>query len=125
MKLRLLCCICVSLALEVAASSADLLAQSGKSAPVPRAKAVELYDANCQVCHGPRGEGTPLMKDLAFKGRKWKHGSRQQDVIHTITNGVPGTPMLPFKGRLSSPEIAALASLVRSYGTGSKPAVKQ
>jgi len=34
---------------------------------------------------------------------------------------VPGTPMLPFKGRLSPEEIAALASLVRSYDKTLKP----
>jgi mono/diheme cytochrome c family protein len=96
-------------------------AQDAKPAPVPRAKAVELYEANCQVCHGPGGAGTPLTKDLSFVGRKWKHGKRQQDVVKTITEGVTGTPMLPFKGRLSPAEISALASLVRSYDRPLKP----
>lgn len=96
-------------------------AQNAKPAPVPRAKAVELYEANCQVCHGANGAGTPLTRDLRFVGRKWKHGNRQQDVVKTITEGVTGTPMLPFKGRLSSAEIAALASLVRSYDKPLKP----
>lgn len=96
-------------------------AQNGRQTPVPRAKAVELYEANCQVCHGPNGAGTPLTKDLSFVGRKWKHGNRQQDVTKTITEGVTGTPMLPFKGRLSPAEISALASLVRSYDKPLKP----
>ena len=94
-----------------------------KAGPVTRAKAVELFAANCQVCHGPDGAGTPLTKDLAFKGRgKWKHGSRVADVVATITNGVPATPMLPFKGRLTPAEINALASLVRSFDKTLKPA---
>jgi len=98
-------------------------AQDAKRPPpaVPRAKAVELYAANCQVCHGPNGTGTPLTKDLSFAGRKWKHGNRQQDVVKTITEGVTGTPMLPFKGKLSAAEISALASLVRSYDKPLKP----
>jgi mono/diheme cytochrome c family protein len=99
------------------------VAQAAKGAPVTRAKAAELFTANCQICHGPDGKGTPLAKDLAFAGRgKWKHGSRLPDIVATITNGVPATPMLPFKGRLTPAEINALASLVRSFDKTLKPA---
>ncbi len=100
------------------------LAQAGaNTGSVPRAKAVELLATNCSVCHGPNGAGTPLTPDLAFKARgKWKHGSRPQDIVATITNGAPGTAMLPFKGRLTPAEISALASLVRSFDKTLKPA---
>ena len=64
----------------------------------------------------------PYPKQQSFAGRgTWKHGSRPPDIVKTITDGVPGTPMLPFKGRLSPEEIAALASLVRSYDKTLKP----
>jgi mono/diheme cytochrome c family protein len=92
------------------------------SAPVSRDRAIELYSANCQVCHGPSGTGSPLTQGSAFAGRKWKHGNRPEDVVKTITNGVPGTMMLPFKDRLSRAEITALAALVRSYDKALKPA---
>jgi hypothetical protein len=45
-----------------------------------------------------------------------------QDIVATITNGAPGTAMLPFNGRLTPAEISALASLVRSFDTTLKPA---
>jgi mono/diheme cytochrome c family protein len=93
-------------------------AQAPKVTP---ARAEELYTATCQICHGPRGTGSPLTQGSAFVGRKWKHGNRQADVVKTITNGVPGTMMLPFKDRLAPGEIAALAALVRSYDTSLKP----
>lgn len=96
-------------------------AKKAATAPVPRAKAVELYTANCQICHGPEGKGTPLMKDSAFLKRKWKHGTTPEAMQETISNGVPGTMMLPFKGKFSPEEIAALAALVRSYDTTLKP----
>ena len=95
--------------------------ETKKPAVVPRAKAIELYTANCQICHGPAGKGTPLMKDSAFLKRKWKHGTTPEAMQETISNGVPGTMMLPFKGKMSPDEIAALASLVRSYDTALKP----
>ncbi|HVD92168.1 MAG TPA: c-type cytochrome [Vicinamibacterales bacterium] len=89
---------------------------------MPRAKALEIYAATCQPCHGPNGVAPEAMKQQSFAGRgTWKHGSRPPDIVKTITDGVPGTPMLPFKGRLSPEEIAALASLVRSYDKTLKP----
>ena len=113
---------CLSLCVGVFWPTANA-AQASKAAPVTKAKATELFAANCQICHGPGGTGTPLMKDLAFTNRgKWKHGSRAQDIVATITNGVPATPMLPFKGRLTPAEITALASLVRSFDKTLKPA---
>ena len=95
---------------------------AAQAAPVPREKAVELYTANCQVCHGPSGAGTPLMKGSAFNGRKWKHGTTPAAIVKTIANGVQGTMMLPFKDKLTADEIAALASLVHSYDKKLKPA---
>ena len=59
---------------------------AAKSAPVTRARAVELFATNCSVCHGPDGAGAPLSPDLAFKARAtWKHGSRPQDIAPRLT----------------------------------------
>jgi mono/diheme cytochrome c family protein len=114
--------VCVGLWLMLLWPSAAA-AQAAKSVPVSKAKAAELFITHCQICHGAGGAGTPLTKDLAFTNRgKWKHGSRPQDVVATHTNGVPATPMLPFKGRLTPAQINALASLVRSFDKTLKPA---
>lgn len=109
--------------LILVSASAPAAAQAkSKAGPVARARAVELYTANCQVCHGPDGAGTPLMQSSAFAGRKWKHGTDPRQIAATIADGVQGTMMLPFKGKLTSDEIAALAALVRSYDKTLKPA---
>lgn len=97
------------------------LAQA-KPAAITKAQAVVLYNTHCQLCHGAGGTGSPLMAGSAFVGRKWKHGTTPQAIVKTITNGVPQTAMLPFKDRLSAAEIAALATLVRSYDKKLKPA---
>jgi mono/diheme cytochrome c family protein len=96
------------------------LAQA-KPAPITKAQSVVLYNTHCQICHGAGGTGSPLMAGSAFVGRKWKHGTTPQAITATITNGVPQTAMLPFKGRLSPAEISALATLVRSFDKKLKP----
>jgi mono/diheme cytochrome c family protein len=85
---------------------------SGQKAAA-KVDAVELYKTNCQACHGP--DGNSVLQPLSFTDPEWKHGTRLQDIVKVITEGVEMTPMLPFKEKLSKAEILALAKLVRSY----------
>jgi len=89
-------------------------------APAVKAPAVkELYGSLCQACHGVDGKAP--IKEMGFAGRKWKTASVAASA-KTIREGVPGTAMLPFEGRLTEPEIMALAKYVRSLDK--KPAKK-
>ena len=74
-----------------------------------------LYRVNCQMCHGPGGKA--LIPEMAFVGRKWKYGTKSTDMAKIITEGVPGTPMLPFKSKLTAAQIKALARYVRAFDT--------
>jgi mono/diheme cytochrome c family protein len=88
--------------------------------------AVELYKTNCLACHGPDGD-SPL-EPLSFIDDTWKHGSRLQDIVKVVTEGVDSTPMLPFKEKLTKEEILAVAKLVRSFDkslAAKKPAAKK
>lgn len=105
----------LAVATAVRAESIASQREGGTHQAIPREKALELYTANCQACHGPEGKGSPLMKGSAFVGRQWKHGKTQAAIVKTITEGVQGTMMLPFKEKLQPEEIAGLASLVRSF----------
>lgn len=90
------------------------------------AKALEQYSYTCQPCHGPAGKGVLPGTDLA--AGKWKHGSSLTAIAKTISEGVPGTVMLPVKDRFSKAEIMELAKLVRSFDkskAGKKPPVKK
>jgi mono/diheme cytochrome c family protein len=87
--------------------------------------APELYKTNCLACHGPDGE-SPL-EPLSFTDNVWKHGSRLQDIVKVVTEGVDSTPMLPFKEKLTKEEILAISKLVRSFDKSlstKKPAPK-
>jgi len=77
------------------------------------AKAEEQYRTICQPCHGVQGAGVLPLMSLA--DGEWKHGSGVQDIAKSITDGVPGTAMMPFKGKFTRAEILELARLVRSY----------
>src|SRR5687767_9306474 len=72
-----------------------------------------LYRINCQMCHGP--DGKALIPEMAFVGRKWKHGTKSSDMAKIITEGVKETPMLPFKSKLTAVQIRALAKYVRAF----------
>jgi mono/diheme cytochrome c family protein len=79
----------------------------------------ELYEKNCQQCHGPGGKAPA--PEMSFVGREWKHGTSTAAIVKTITKGVEGTAMLPWEGRLKPAEIQALAKLVRSFDKRLKP----
>ena len=81
--------------------------------PTSNRPAQELYVQNCQMCHMP--DGNAAIKDMNFADGEWRHGSSVKEVMNTITNGVQGTAMMPFKGQFSEGEIAALARKVRGF----------
>jgi mono/diheme cytochrome c family protein len=81
-------------------------------------KALDNYRTICQPCHGP--DGKAVLKDMILADAEWKHGTSQEAIVKTISEGVKGTAMLPFKSKLSKAEIVELAKLVRSFGAKSK-----
>ena len=83
----------------------------------------ELYGSMCQACHGPDGKSP--MKEMAFVAREWTHGTKTADMIKVITNGVPGTVMMPFKGRLTEEQIRDLARYVRALDKKLPPEKKK
>ena len=87
---------------------------SAGAPPVSRAKAIEIYHARCEKCHGLEGHAPQTGEGLSFADGEWNHGSDLKSVVETITNGVPETGMNAFKGKLTPEEIQALAKYVRS-----------
>ena len=78
-----------------------------------------LYKLHCQMCHGANGKA-PL-PEMAFAERDWKHGTSSAQMAKVIVEGVKGTPMMPFKGKLKPEQILALAKLVRTFDPRLKP----
>ncbi len=78
-----------------------------------KASAEDVYKVKCQVCHA--ADGNSPMPNMSFADGVWRHGSTVKDLANTITNGVKGTAMMPFKGQLTDAEILALAKYVRQF----------
>jgi mono/diheme cytochrome c family protein len=85
----------------------------------------ELYQLNCQFCHGPKGLGdgplappdTPNLVD-----GEWKHGSTDGEIFTVIQKGIPPAFMMPpTEGRLSDTEIWHIVNYVRSIGPPDAP----
>lgn len=50
-----------------------------------------LFRINCSPCHGMNARGGGRGPDLT--ANRWIHGSRDEEIFRTITQGVPGTEM--------------------------------
>lgn len=75
--------------------------------------AAALYKKHCVMCHAANGDSK--MPGMSFTDGEWKHGSSIKEVSTIIHDGVKGTAMLPFKNKLSDPEVEALAKYVRAF----------
>lgn len=96
---------------------ATVAPQTAPAQPVP--EVARLYRLHCQLCHGANGKAP--IPEMAFVGRAWKHGTSSAQMAKTITEGVKGTAMMPFKSKLKPEQILALAKHVRAFDPTLKP----
>lgn len=87
-----------------------------------RGKAV--YTSNCGVCHGDEGNGAmwtqtslnPPPRD--FTSAQAKQELSRERMLTSVTHGRPGTAMMSFNQRLSTPDIEAVVDYVRETFLG-------
>lgn len=88
------------------------------SATVPSdptlAKGQEIYSRNCVACHGVGGGGGSAPRLIGIADRM-----TEEQEIAKVTNGVAGTAMPAWGGRLSTEDIAAVTAYTRSLTPGS------
>jgi putative heme-binding domain-containing protein len=68
-----------------------------------------LYRNNCFACHGPEGASIP---GIDFRRGQFKRVSSDEDLLRTISTGVPGTAMPPTA--ISDANKLALVAYIRS-----------
>jgi cbb3-type cytochrome oxidase cytochrome c subunit len=79
-----------------------------------------VYAANCQQCHGERGDGAgPAAQALPVSPASFR---RQRptlpESLRVLRSGIEGTSMAPWTSRLSDAELVAVAHYVRSFYAG-------
>lgn len=105
--------VCAALAIGLRAQTSAKPADKVPKKSAAVLKAEEHYKATCQACHLADGKG--LTPDMSFTDGQWKHGSTTAAIAKTITDGVKGTLMLPFKDKFTDAEILELAKLVKAF----------
>lgn len=79
----------------------------------------QLFAQNCATCHGTSGKGdgpaaaalNPKPQDLTDD--QWKHGGSPEQILQTVTNGVPGTAMVSWAS-LPEADRRALVAYIQS-----------
>ena len=73
-----------------------------------------LFEATCTgYCHAAAGSARAGRCPNLFDC-EWKHGSSDGEIFHSVTEGVPKTEMLGFKGKLPDEILWKVIAYVRS-----------
>lgn len=127
LKYLLLLSVIVILSLSISVSQS-----SGIEKPKPTKELLELgkriYKERCAICHGEKGDAKgevanllyPAPRDLTlavFKIRSTPTGSlpANEDLFRTVSEGMAGTVMFPFKNDLSEKERWAVVYFIKTF----------
>jgi len=112
----------IGISLLLVCTAAPALAQRGSGAAAPanpfanNQAAIQegetVFNQNCTMCHGARGAGGELGPALASGWRNDSRGSDAQ-VFNTIKNGIRGTAMPAWGGKLMDDQIWKIAAYIR------------
>jgi len=103
---------------KAAAAEAKVTLADSKAGPVTELGR-RLFVRNCAVCHGEKGDGQSRARNALnppprnFTSPEETAQLTRERMLHSITNGRPGTAMMPWKTRLSKAEIEAVADYIR------------
>lgn len=82
--------------------------------------AAALYKSKCSMCHGLDGKGYAAIHTPDFTSPKWQAGQTDQKIITVIENGVKGTSMPAWRGKLSTAQVHELVHYIRSLNSEKK-----
>jgi cbb3-type cytochrome c oxidase subunit III len=74
-----------------------------------------IFLDKCSMCHGENGKGIPAIHTPDFTDPKWQASIKDVQILDTIRNGVKGTAMPAWAGKLSEREMLAVLKRVRDF----------
>ncbi len=77
----------------------------------------ETFMEKCSMCHGMNGKGYAAIKTPNFTDPKWQAAHSDKVLMEAIENGVSGTAMPSFKGKLDHAQMTAVLKYIRSLGS--------
>ena len=121
-----LCCVTLARPAARAETPADTAATNpfaGNAEAVATGKTI--FEATCTgYCHATAGS-TRAGRCPNLFDCEWKHGGSDGEIFHTVTEGVPKTEMVGFKGKLPDEILWKIIAYLRSASqcqNGSPPA---
>jgi cytochrome c oxidase cbb3-type subunit III len=90
------------------------------SSAAKTADGADIFREKCSMCHGIDGKGYAAIKTPDFTDPKWQAAHPDKELKDAIENGVKGTAMVSFKGKLSPQQMAAVVKYIRSLGAKKK-----
>jgi len=79
-----------------------------------------IFKEKCSMCHGMDGKGYAAIKTPNFTDPKWQAAHKDKELMDAIENGVKGTAMVSFKGKLDHEQMEAILKYIRSLGSPAK-----
>ena len=120
---RLKCLLLAPVAMSVGvlfAQQADTGRNPLASSPAAAISGQRVYDATCQTCHGPAGQGDRERGGPALGASRLTRGNEDAELFRNIRSGIAGTQMPPFP-RLTDEQTWQVISYIRSL-QGNTPA---
>ena len=93
-------------------SGARVIAQTDHGAQYTQADIAagyRVYSSTCVQCHGAYGDG---ISGVDLRRGVFRRAASDEDLARTVTNGVPGAGMPPFK--LEPAELAGIVAFIRA-----------
>ena len=69
------------------------------------------YKSKCAMCHGANGEGKAALKTKPMKEAAAKSDA---ELTNIIENGIPGTSMKGYKGKLTEAQVKELVTSIKA-----------
>ena len=83
-----------------------------------------IYQKRCKVCHGAQGNGKSFAANALypppknFTSAESKKQLSRERMIRSVTEGRPGTAMMPWKDNLGVSEMQAVVAYIRHQFMG-------